>query len=284
MGKLQGVLLVSDYDDTLVYTKPAFTEGAEVPRLSPRNREALQRFAAEGGTFAVATGRALPSFLAVAEDLPFNAPCIIANGGGIYDVKQRTYLHKAFLPENIYGYCHDFLQAFPAVGLEVYHPDSVIHAMNPNRFIRQHQHMTHTRGTVAERIEEIPLPFVKIVFEDEHDTLEQLRQFLLAQPWIGRFEVLFSGWNFLELTACGANKGAAVRRLAQLLGIADEDIYCVGDQNNDASMLAVSAIPFAPGNCVETLRTVPRLQLLPDCREDAVAALVEVLEKRYDNR
>ena len=51
MGKFNGVLLVSDFDDTLY--------GSDL-RVSEENRRALDYFTGAGGIFTVATGRAHP--------------------------------------------------------------------------------------------------------------------------------------------------------------------------------------------------------------------------------
>ena len=56
MGKFDGVLLVSDFDDTLYGSD--FT-------VSPENVHALTYFVQEGGTFTVATGRAHATFAPV---------------------------------------------------------------------------------------------------------------------------------------------------------------------------------------------------------------------------
>ena len=44
MGKFDGVLLASDFDNTLIYTGEALRTGKPVPPLSERNRAALERF------------------------------------------------------------------------------------------------------------------------------------------------------------------------------------------------------------------------------------------------
>lgn len=54
MGKFDGVLLASDFDNTLLYTEEALRTGGPVPPLPERNREALAYFMAQGGRFAVA--------------------------------------------------------------------------------------------------------------------------------------------------------------------------------------------------------------------------------------
>ena len=42
MGKFDGVLLASDFDNTLLNTETARRTGAEVPEVSRRNREARE--------------------------------------------------------------------------------------------------------------------------------------------------------------------------------------------------------------------------------------------------
>ena len=70
MGRFDGVLLASDFDNTLVYTEDVLLSGGVLPPLSRENREAIEYFMAEGGIFSVATGRALPSFAPIAPTLP----------------------------------------------------------------------------------------------------------------------------------------------------------------------------------------------------------------------
>ena len=55
MGKFSGVLIASDYDNTMVYTEGALKSGGPLPSVSQENREAVEYFMAEGGTFSVAT-------------------------------------------------------------------------------------------------------------------------------------------------------------------------------------------------------------------------------------
>ena len=92
MGKFNGVLIASDYDNTLVYTENALKGLEPMPDLLPENREAIEYFMAQGGVFSVATGRALPAFDTVREGLPMNGPTILFNGAAIYDFEKQQYL------------------------------------------------------------------------------------------------------------------------------------------------------------------------------------------------
>ena len=121
MGKFDGVLLASDFDNTLIYTEEALRTGQPIPPLSAGNRAALERFMEQGGRFCVATGRALPAFERLTGLVPFNAPCVICNGAAIYDFEQGAYLETALLPGQTRERVQPVLDAFPEVGVEAYH-------------------------------------------------------------------------------------------------------------------------------------------------------------------
>ena len=90
MGKFTGVLLASDFDDTLV---------GDSCVLSPANRAALERFTGEGGIFTVSTGRAKRTFAPYAHTVPINAPVILSNGAMLYDFAADRVVVDLPLPE-----------------------------------------------------------------------------------------------------------------------------------------------------------------------------------------
>lgn len=110
----------------------------------------------------------------------------------------------------------------------------------------QHQHVTHAGVEAVDDLWAVPLPLVKLMFEDEHTRLLPLRDWIFAQPWSERYEVFFSNPTLLEVTGKGAGKGAMVRRLAARLGISMAHTYCVGDEANDLSMLQAAAGGLCP--------------------------------------
>lgn len=60
-----------------------------------------------------------------------------------------------------------------------------------------------------------------------------------------------------------------VRRLAQMLEIRQENVYCVGDHANDIPMLTFARTAFAPANAIQPVHEVPGhpypAQLLGEC-------------------
>ncbi len=280
MGKFDGVLLASDFDNTLLYTEDALRSGTPVPPLPERNRRALEYFMAEGGRFAIATGRALAAFIRYAGMVPMNAPGVVCNGAAIYDFAQERYLETAMLDASARERGQAVLDRFPEVAVEAYHIDNVIHAVHPNAICRQHEHITKAALTEAPTLLDVPLPLGKLLFEAEHEILEEVLAYITAQGWAEDYELIFSISHLLEMTTKGANKGGMVRRLAARLGISMEHVYCAGDEANDISMLTAAAEGFAPANCSAAVRDCGAT-LVCDAREGAMAEIVEILDRRY---
>ena len=125
------------------------------------------------------------------------------------------------------------------------------------------------------------MPISKVLFEETGQRGQDLERYIRSQPWARDFEIVRSGKFFLEITAKGATKGAMTQRLASVLGIRAENVCCVGDEANDLTMLASAGHAFAPANAIEAVRRAPGVELLPDCREDALAALIDRLDGLY---
>ena len=281
MGKFTGLLLASDYDNTLTYTEEALRLCRPMPPVSKANQAAIRYFMAEGGIFSVATGRAKPAFEAVADGVPMNGPTVLFNGAAIYDFSTGKYLCEAFLPETARAHIAQTIRELPFAAVELYHDNNDIHALQPNDVTRRHLHVTHSPTVIVDSMEQVPSPISKALFSTEPAHQAALLDYLRGQGWYGDYEIVASSESLVELTARGANKGGMVRRLAQLLHIRRENVCCVGDHANDIPMLEFAGMPFAPANAIESVRRVPGVRVLPDCRENAIAAMIAVLDQHY---
>lgn len=269
MGKFDGVLLASDYDAT-------FAIGNNVP---PANLEKLEYFKAQGGRFTIATGRSLLTFKQVRPFIPFNAPVLLANGSVIYDFQRDKALFEKPLPPSVVADMALLARLRPEMSLEAYVGANDLYIWNTNPCVERHMAYVNATGHFSP-VEEMPYPWDKAILEHEHGVLLELQREILSR-WGDRYEAIFSAEHMLELNAKGCTKGSGVQRLAQLLGIKEENVYCVGDNENDISMLEVSALPFAPENAIPAVKAVPGIHVLPPCGEGAIGALIDVLDQRY---
>ena len=156
---------------------------------------------------------------------------------------------------------------------------NVVHAVRPNEYVRRHEHLTHVGTEEKPSLLEVPLPLGKFIFEDDHATLQAARRRMTEWGWDADYEIVFSRDNLLEVTAKGANKGGMVLRLAERLGIAREDVCCMGDEANDLSMLRAAGHAFAPANGTDAVKAVSTVVSHAESR--AVADVVDLLDRLY---
>ena len=282
MGKFDGVLLCTDFDDTLFrsnITGPGVSEAEKrsEPVVFGRNKQALDYFFAQGGRFTVATGRASQTFLPYQDRVPMNAPAVLANGAVIYDCAAGVELSHAYLPDRALADAQALAAAMPELGFEC-HLGGLIYTYRPNEITHRHIHKLGC-PFVECGLEEMPRPWTKLLAQHaDHAVLQK------AQEWVDRecpglYEPIFSNNYLLEITAAGATKGDAVLKVAGMLGIRREHLYCVGDNQNDIPMLAVAAQGFAPANCAPTVRDWGATVVGP-CEEGAIAAVIEMLDRK----
>ena len=87
-----------------------------------------------------------------------------------------------------------------------------------------------------------------------------------------------SGHNDFELTAGGADKGAALAVIAARYGIGLEECAAVGDSENDRSAFEVVGLPIAMDNSPQTVKDAA-LRVAPSNEEEGAAwAILSCLE------
>jgi len=268
VGKFDGVLICTDFDETY------YTADRRVPQA---NLDALAYYEGEGGRFTVATGRAHATFAPFLHLAPVNAPVILSNGSQLYDFEREEMLLDIKLPLSSGEDFAALMPRYPRVGVEAYHGEQM-YLFQPNRWTDHHRTRVGVVG-IQGPLDAAPLPWGKAILMADPEELLPLQAEILST--LGdKYEAIFSNPHMLEITAKGYNKGGMALELARRLGVERKDLYCVGDNQNDLPMLAVSAIPFAPSSCAQEVKESGAF-LLPPCEEGTIAGLIQELDKRY---
>ena len=280
MGKFDGVLLISDFDDTLVRTSASIQSGRGLPEIPAYNLRRIRDFIAAGGRFAPVTGRVWQAFRHFYPMVPTNAPIGTGNGVAIVDgaTGENLFLHP--LPDSIGAVFAELEARRPGYACEIYRADNQADALRPNDLTRNHASLSRYAYRTIDDFAQTRAPLLKILFEGEHQELEETRQYILSRPWYAEYEVFFSSATLLELIARGANKGTMTEKLADLCGVSPAHVYCVGDNANDLPMLEKARIAFAPSNAIPAVLESGAV-VLGDCMEGAVGQAVDYLEQLY---
>ena len=271
MGIFSDILLTVDYDRTL--TAPDST-------IPQRNIEAIQYFIDNGGAFTVNTGRSMPMAKAFLGKVPVNAPLLLYNGSAAYDptTDQLSFVHE--IPMDLWETVEKLLDMFPDLTVEVqsldkhynFLPDPAWDAFSANNC---------AYGT-AKPGQDLG-PFLKFTLYGEirditvdhlfHGTPEEVRQLDEAQAKIietfGDHVVAFrAGPRIIDVHAKGVSKAKSARQLQKQLG--RRILVCVGDGENDISMLREADYGYSPADGA----AADRFENVCNCDEGSVADVI----------
>lgn len=277
------ILLTVDYDRTL--TGP----DSVVPE---RNLEAIRYFMENGGAFTVNTGRSVNTFGALMEVIPANAPFLLFNGSAAYENGAYLYTHLIDLP--MWETLDQVAAEFPEMNLEVQGLfDHFLINENPEYAafydgIGWH----HTSAASGDDLG----PFIKFALFGKprynavatmfECTPEELAEFDRAEArilelWGDKVTTFRAAPRIIDVHAKGVSKSVAARELQKRLG--RKILVCVGDAENDVSMLDGADFAYCPADGV----VADRYETVCKCADGAVADVIyekipEILKTSLD--
>lgn len=272
MGIYSDILLTVDFDRTL--TAPDST-------IPERNLTAIRYFMENGGAFTVNTGRSLPMAREFRTMVPVNVPLLLYNGSAVYDPETDTVLNAKPIPLDQGETVRKLMELLPDLTVEVQSLDAhYIFTDNPawDAFC---DHNGCSRGHALP--EDDLGPFLKIaVYGHFHNptvkdlyngTPEELARIdaaetLLRETLGAAAEVFRAAPRILDIHAKGVSKANAARTLLQKLG--RKILVCVGDGENDISMLRDADYAFTPGDAI----VAEQFPNVCPCAEGSVADVI----------
>lgn len=266
MKLFDGILLVSDLDDTLLDSNK---------QISKENLDAIRYFTQRGGKFTYVTGRVPHGLKLVLQQLTPSIPVGCINGGGIYDLKAQRYLWQAVMDPSLGRLVEFVREEFPGMGIEIcgfeYNRCEVI-----NDEMAAHLRQEALPALIC-RYEEFDAPVSKLLLTDRPQRIERVIKALKAHPLWDHFEFVRSAADYYEILPKGTSKGNVMLRLADLLGIDHSQVFAVGDNENDISMLRQAAVGYAVANAAKAAKDAADVVLRSTCDESAIAELIHRL-------
>ncbi|WP_411679275.1 HAD family hydrolase [Clostridium thailandense] len=233
--RFKGYLLVSDMDGTLIGSDKL---------ISVENIKAINRFAAQGGIFTLATGRMMESVRKYLDVVDVNIPIILYNGTKIYDYNEGKTIYELFLEDKVKNIIRKLKQHDPSLGIEIYYDENV-YIFNKCRF---------TKRFSPERTDvHYKMPnnlwnknWTKILILGEEDQIDKLENAFVSV--FGEVNLVKSGENYLEILPQNTSKGHALETLCEILNIDIAKTIAIGDNMNDYEMLKRSGYGFCVAN------------------------------------
>lgn len=270
MALFDDILLTVDYDRTL--TGPDST----VPE---RNLEAIRYFTENGGSFTVNTGRSSTTMKDLFYRIPANVPFLLYNGSAFWENGKLTNLRTIDLP--MWDTLLEVKAAFPEMNLEIQAADNH-YIIDPHPdYIALYERM-HWSWAPAEVGADYG-PFLKFAAygpvrkpvlsdmftgdEADRARFAEMADFI-ASRWGDKVEIFIAAHRILDVHAKGVSKCRAARDLQARLG--KKILVCVGDAENDVSMLDGADYAFCPADAV----VADRYATVCNCGDGAVADVI----------
>lgn len=212
--------------------------------LPEENRRALLAAAKRGVLLVPATGRMRGFLPKDVLDLPVGY-AITSNGGAVYDLSTDRALFEELIPNPLARQVHQALSGYD-IYMEYYTGgravtrrdlrDRALSGMLPEqkRWLVAGKDYIYTED-IAAMLEDTGLCPEKI-------NLPYLEPGLYREIWrrleaLGGLRLTSSIPDNIEINAQNAHKGAALLALAERLGLEREELFAIGDNGNDITML-----------------------------------------------
>jgi Cof subfamily protein (haloacid dehalogenase superfamily) len=259
-------LLVSDVDGTLVTNDK---------RLTPRVQNAARAVDQAGIAFTITSSRPAFGMRMLIAPLGLKTPIAAFNGGLIVSPERLKRIEGNPVPVEIARRSIAFL-AGRGVGIWIHTEKAWLALDRAGDYV---DHEIRTIQTEPSIVASFDRPGVvdeayKIVgVSTDFDLLAQCERDLAAELGASA-TVARSQLYYLDVTHPLANKGHAVRRLSELLGIPAAAIAVIGDGRNDMAMFAVAGLAIAMGNADPQVQKAADL-VTSSNEEDGFALAVE---------
>lgn len=268
-------LVATDLDGTLLRS-----DGT----VSDRTRDALRNAKECGLAVVFVTGRPPRWIDEVVDQTGHLGTAVGANGAVIYDMATETITESHTMTSALIAdVAFDLRRSFPEVTFGLEYGDGFgcepgyVHDWQINPY-------TDRAGNpipppkIAPLTDLLDRPALKLLAKDKGKDVDD---FLTATDALlaGRASVTHSSsFGLLEVSALGITKATGLQHVADLLGIAADEVVAIGDMPNDIPMLQWAGASYAVSNGHAATKAAAKDGTLTQTNDDdAVASLIESL-------
>ena len=270
---MQYKMLVTDFDNTLLRTDHTILD---------KTWKAIKEFERRGGKFVICTGRMLSTILVTVKPFDLHGEIIAFQGGVVADLNTGDILLKKYVnPDDALSLLKDLEAA--GYYIQIYSNGDYFVNRYTKRTQRYYEANAHLMPivigeNVSEYVQKNNLKLDKIVFGLDDDglvTYDEVQPVMTAfdKKYGGRLVFNSSNTLLIEAVSAGCTKGEAVEFVANRHGIAREEVICMGDALNDASMIEWAGLGVAVENATDDLKALAD-EITVSCDDDAVGYIL----------
>jgi Cof subfamily protein (haloacid dehalogenase superfamily) len=260
-------LLALDLDDTLLRSDLS---------ISYRTRNVIKKAEAAGVTVVLASGRAPAAMEQFSRLLGMQKRpgyLVCNNGTIIQESHTRRCVYEIRIPAETGLIAYD-LAAAEGFPVQIYE-DDIMYVSRSNEFADYDQKLTGLRQVVVENFRDmVANGCYKLLIPGDPMLLTPLES--IIKTYLGKDITLFTSKPYyLEVLPADTDKGTALAKVAEILGIPREAVLAIGDSMNDEAMIRWAGMGVAMANGDERIKNIASLVTERSNDDDGVAEVIE---------
>ena len=265
--------LFTDFDGTL------FSDNFTV---SEKDIAAIREYTKAGGKFFISTGRLLNSIYPYLKDMNVESDLIVVSQGAeVYDVHTKEPLLRELisipLANRVFDYIDKAMETNDQLTAMMYIDDEVYFIDKLPEYREAFCNILHIKphivgSSLREYLNKVQKEPSKILVMTPEDRITNFIE--NGVEFLNGDAVFCESRKFLiEIMPSNINKGTAVKFVADKLGIDMQDVICVGDSDNDLSMIKVAGLGVATENALERVK-IHADYIAPSCNDSPIADII----------
>lgn len=199
-------LLVSDFDGTFYVNEEDFKN----------NKESIKKFKEKNNLFVISTGNNYEHFLEVVKKNNIMYDYLILDQGSVISNSDDKIIYSCCIEHSVAKSIYQYLKnMYISNIIQIYSPFSVCNNINENQITK-----------ISIRVKDLSLA---------REISKKIN--LKYKEWINAYIMAFDDINIVDIASNVVDKEKAIRKISKIEGIADENIYTIGNGYNDISMV-----------------------------------------------
>ena len=259
-------LIALDMDNTLLNRQKL---------VSKKNEMIIKKVIKKGVYVTIATGRMPASASYFAKNLGLNCPVISCNGGVVKPLDgSKPIFEVYFSPETLLElietcYKYDWY-------IRWYIDDTIYVKCKDERMFSAYKttkglHIVEVGDDYKKYINNV----TQLVICDINGKIQGIYHYI-AEVFKDKIGLQQNTGFTMDVTPPGINKAVGLAKLADYLGIKQEQVMAIGDGDNDLSMIQYAGCGVAMDNAIADLKAEASF-ITKDCDEDGIAYAIEKL-------
>lgn len=260
-------MIISDFDGTLANADS---------EISKENADAIKKYIASGGIFAICTGRMMSSIYPHAQKLGLDGLLVAYQGAQILDMKTGKCLRDERLSNDDAIEICKVLEDLD-LHIHVYNGDD-FYTNKVNELSRYYEKICKVKAKepnekLSDFIKDnnvLPQKIIVLVMPEKREELYKI----ISEKLGDKFYVTVSADILIEVAKYGCDKSEGVKYLANYYNIPLGDVVAVGDNLNDITMIKTAGVGIAVSNAENELKNAAdEVSEFSNC-ENAIAHII----------